>query len=65
MMIVKIITIIIAQASRHANAENETAGLLASGATGVWDKPFPSFIDGSLQRRVAGLFEADRRSLDT
>ena len=36
------------------NAESERSRLLQCGADEVWDKPVPSFIDGAMQRSVAG-----------
>ena len=38
------------------NAATEGTNLIESGAEDVWSKPFPSFSDGSLQRRLAKLF---------
>ena len=46
------------------NAASEGADLLARGADAVWDKPFPSVSDGSLQSAVADIFAA-RRTTDT
>ena len=37
------------------NASHESSKLLESGANLVWNKPFPSAEDGSMQRDVAML----------
>ena len=45
------------------NASHESSKLLESGANLVWNKPFPSAEDGSMQRDIAMLLpHRDRTS---
>ena len=47
---------------RGLSITEEADGLRQCGADEVWGKPFPSLADGSMQRRLAALFERAGRA---